>query len=60
MFLVLFRYEVRLPDGFFQLNDRPGTGWNHIVLNYIGPDEGQGITLYNNGNRIKASVNRKT
>ena len=25
------------------------TGWTHIVLNYIGPDDGQGIAIYHDG-----------
>ena len=25
------------------------TGWTHVVLNYIGPNNGQGIQIYYNG-----------
>ena len=25
------------------------SGWFHIVVNYIGPDEGEGIRIYHNG-----------
>ena len=27
----------------------PTTNWAHIVLNYIGPDDGQGIRIYRDG-----------
>ena len=56
----MFRYKVSLRDGFFQLNEeRPETEWHHMVLNYIGPEEGQGITLYNNGIRTKTGTTKK-
>ena len=25
------------------------SGWTHVVLNYIGPDNGQGIRIYHSG-----------
>ena len=25
------------------------SGWFHIVINYLGPNEGEGIRIYNNG-----------
>ena len=28
------------------------TGWTHITLNYIGPNNGQGIQIYHNGVQI--------
>ena len=36
---------------FFTLYDRP-TGWYHLALNYFGSSQGQGITVYQNGEKI--------
>ena len=32
------------------------TGWTHIVVNYIGPDDGQGIRVY--GIEVAGSTTR--
>ena len=44
-----FSFQVRLLDGLFHLSD-----WTYYVLNYVGPDDGQGIQIYQNG--IKALI----
>ena len=37
-------------DGFFLTAvGKPSSGWTHVVLNYIGPDDGQGIEVYLDG-----------
>ena len=36
----------------FFLSVRVPAGWVHAVLNFTGPDEGQGISIYNNGNHV--------
>ena len=46
------RYIETLSDGPFYLFVGVPAGWVHAVLNFIGPDEGQGISIYNNGNHV--------
>ena len=29
------------------------TGWTHLVLNYIGPNDGQGIKVYYDGAEVE-------
>ena len=41
-----------LPDGEFVAFHPEPTGWTHFVLNYIGPNEGEGIRLYCNGEEV--------
>ena len=36
-------------DGQFKALTSPPTGWTHIILNYMGPDDGQGFTIYHDG-----------
>ena len=44
-------------DGFFVTTvDKPSPGWTHVVLNYIGPDSGQGIQIYLDGVHTKSDL----
>ena len=38
-------------DGWFHIVDvgQVSSEWTHIVLNYIGPNDGQGISIYLDG-----------
>ena len=36
-------------DGRFYVGVNVGTGWTHLVLNFIGPVNGQGVQIYVNG-----------
>ena len=40
-------------NGRFVTSVAAPTGWTHIVLNYIGPNNGQGIEIYHNGVQIR-------
>ena len=46
------RYSVYLPDGHFEFLEPTTSGLVHAVLNFIGPNEGQGIRIYNDGKLI--------
>ena len=47
-----------LQDGqFFSIHSKPA-GWTHIVLNYIGPNDGQGITIYINGTEVGSDTSK--
>ena len=36
-------------DGSFQTTESQPPGWTHVVLNYIGPNDTQGIRIYHDG-----------
>ena len=42
-------YAIRLPDGSFYAEGSRPSGWFHLVVNYIGPEEGEGIRVYYDG-----------
>ena len=47
-----FRFLLYLPDRqFYKYSSRP-TRWTHVVLNYIGPNNGQGIRIYYDGTEV--------
>ena len=53
-----FRFQVFLPDGhFFKSNSRP-LDWTHFVLNYLGPNEGQGIRIFYNGAEVGTDTDK--
>ena len=39
-------------DGRFSAHFSIPNGWTHIVLNYIGPNDGEGIQIYYNGAEV--------
>ena len=51
-----FRFNVYLMDGFFFAHLFEPNGWTHIVMNYVGPNDGEGIRIYYN----KAEVASET
>ena len=34
------------------------TGWTHVVLHYVGPNNGQGISVYFNGVEVVSDTSR--
>ena len=50
--LLYFRFIVALADGFFTIRNSKPSGWTHIVLNYIGPNYGEGTRIYYNGQEV--------
>ena len=44
--MFLMRFGVFLKDGRFYERHPRLTGWIHVVLNYIGPNNGQGIRIF--------------
>ena len=42
-------YAIRLPDGSFYAEGTRPSAWFHLVVNYIGPEEGGGIRVYYDG-----------
>ena len=48
-FSVYFSGRVNLAEAWFEAYHTFPTGWTHVVLNYTGPNNGQGIKVYFNG-----------
>ena len=49
-----------LPDRRFVTSSYKPTGWTHVVLNYIGPNNGEGITIYYNGVKVVSDKYKDT
>ena len=49
--IVLFhcRYRIYLLNSRFVTDVALPSGWFHVVMNYLGPEDGQGIRAYHNG-----------
>ena len=47
--IIFFRFYVYLPNGRFFVSESKPTHWFHVVLNYIGPNNGQGMRIYRDG-----------
>ena len=53
-------FAVLALDGYFNKDAGRRTGWTHVVLNYIGPNNGQVIEIYYNGERKKTKSQKNT
>ena len=49
MFLFSF---VSVLDGYFDESFPEPSGWTHAVLDYLGPNDGQRISIYNNEEKV--------
>ena len=49
LLMFFFRLQIYLTEGGFFYDINPPITWTHIVLNYIGPNDGQGIQVYEDG-----------
>ena len=58
--LLCFSFSVYLLDGGFSASFSIPTGWTHIVLNYIGPNDGEGIRVYYNGTEVESDTTKTT
>ena len=56
--MLYFRFYVRLPDGQFSTYHNDPSGWTHVVLNYIGPNNGEGIRIYFNEAEVKSDTTK--
>ena len=56
------RSELRVQDVEFVGFTAASTGrpdyWTHIVLNFIGPNDGQGIRIYHNGTEVASETEK--
>ena len=46
------------PGGTFLLSNASPSGWTHVVLNYIGLEDGQGIWIYYDGVQTGSDTTR--
>ena len=53
--LLCFRSVLNLQDGYYYPQPTKPTGWTHIVLNFIGPNKGQGVWIYYDGLEVAGS-----
>ena len=60
LLLMGFRAAVRVTDGVVHATHHSPPGWYHIVINYLGPNDGKGIRLYPDGSEVagQASIDR--
>ena len=52
------RFRVYLLVGYFGKDHPEPTGWTHIVLNYIGPNNGEGIKVFMDGKQVANDTTR--
>ena len=43
------RYAQAFPGGALAAQTTVPSGWFHVVYNYIGPNNGEGVTIYHDG-----------
>ena len=48
--------HLALPGGQFFANTKRPSGWFHIVLNYIGPKDGEGIKIFIKGAQVASDT----
>ena len=47
-----------VPEGRFSVQLGQSNEWIHIALNYIGPEEGEGIAMYQDGIQVATGENK--
>ena len=52
MSFLSFRVGIATHKGSFAISSLPPSGWTHLVLNYIGPQNGQGIRMFYDGTEV--------
>ena len=46
---IFCRFGVIIAHGYFIIDTASPSGWTHVIINYIAPENGQGIQVYYNG-----------
>ena len=59
---IFFRVGLELIDrtSFFTKFQAVGDTWIHMVINYIGPQDGKGIWIYYNGLKVAGDITTKS
>ena len=58
MYSILFRQSVIVSDGFFAAVHSAPTSWTHIVMNYVGPNDGEGVRMFLNGMEVTSDTTK--
>ena len=58
--LSFLRFRLNLAEGHFHTDHTLPTGWTHIVLNYIGPNNEQGIRVFSDGAEVASDTVKDT
>ena len=53
--MCVFRFRLYLQNGNFIVYQSTN-GWTHVVLNYIGPNNGEGIAIYCDGEEVASDT----
>ena len=56
---MFYRFYVHLQDGVFQTFPTKPLGWTHVVLNYIGPNDGEEIRIYYDGKEVASDITKQ-
>ena len=57
-FTLCFRFRIYLLNGKFYAHVPIPIGWTHIVLNYIGSNDGEGIRISYDGQEVANSTTK--
>ena len=61
LLLLCFRFDLFLLDGWFHYEShRRPFQWTHIVLNYIGPNNSEGIRIFYDGVEVASDTTNIT
>ena len=55
-----FRFKVYVTDGSFYKSRPKPTAWTHVVLNFHGPNNGEGIAIFFNGAAVARDASKFT
>ena len=58
--LICSRFSIKLQEGFFEVNLETSFDWTHISMSYIGPEDGQGIRIYSDWQKVAEDDKEKT
>ena len=50
---------MNLPNGYFVESHPRPSGWTYVVLNYIGPNSGEGIRIYMDGSEVGSDTSKR-
>ena len=55
-----FRFKVFLPNGTFDVGTYISTGWIHVVVNYIGLNNGEGTRMFIDSVEVSSATTKDT
>ena len=49
---IYFSFDTKITDGQFNVGINNSPEWIHVTMNYMGPEDGQGIRIYRDGRGV--------